>query len=171
MDLLDRLLAHDVWTTRQLLLQSRPLTDEQLDRRFDVDNRTLRECFEHIIDNMETWTDLLCERPVRDSSGLGPEAAAQAATIDGLLGRLSAIGREFAALSRSIARQNRWDDVYVDTLDRPPKQKTFGGTIAHLITHSMHHRAQAMYMLEQLGIHDHVEGDVLDWESMAFGWN
>ena len=58
----------------------------------------------------------------------------------------------------------------MDVLDEPPKQKTFGGTIAHLITHSMHHRAQAMFMLEQLGVRDHIEGDVLDWESFAFGW-
>ena len=45
MDLLDRLLGHDVWTTRQLLLQSRPLTDAQLDQWFEVDNRSLREYY------------------------------------------------------------------------------------------------------------------------------
>ena len=166
MDLLDRLLGHDVWTTRQLLLQSRPLTDAQLDQWFEVDNRSLRECYEHIIGNMETWCDLLYERPVRDQSVRGPEAA----TLDGMLNRLGAVGRDFAAISRTIARENRWDDVFVDVLDEPPKQKTFGGTIAHLITHSMHHRAQAMFMLEQLGVRDHIEGDVLDWESIAFGW-
>jgi len=166
MDLLDRLLAHDVWSTRQLLLQARPLTDAQWDQRFDMDHRTLRECFEHIIDNMETWRDLLYERPVRDSSALGVEST----TVDGLLGRLSTVGREFAAIAHRISRENRWDDVFVDTLDNPPRQKTFGGTIAHLITHSMHHRAQVMYMLEQLGIQDHIEGDVLGWESITLGW-
>ncbi len=80
------------------------------------------------------------------------------------------VGRDFAALSRTIARQQRWDDVFIDTLDDPPKKKTFGGAIAHLITHSMHHRAQAMYMLEELGQRDHIEGDVLSWESWSFGW-
>lgn len=165
MDLLDRLLAHDVWTTRQLLLAARPLSDEQLDRRFDIDRRTLRECFEHIIENMEIWSDLIAERPVR-----ADPADAQSGTIDGLLARLSAAGQDFAALARRIARDNAWDAVYLDTLDSPPRPKTYGGTIAHLITHSMHHRAQAMYMLECLGVSDHVEGDVLSWESQAFGW-
>ena len=64
MDLLDRLLGHDVWSTRQLLLQSKSLPDAKLDQRFDIDNRTLRECFVHIIENMEVWADLLHERPV-----------------------------------------------------------------------------------------------------------
>jgi len=165
LDLLDRLLAHDVWTTRQLLLAAQPLSDDQLDQRFDIDQRSLRECFDHIIENMEIWSDLMAERPVRD----GP-ADAQATTIAGLLARLGAAGQDFAALARRIARANAWDAVYMDTLDKPPTPKTYGGTIAHLITHSMHHRAQAMYMLECLGVRDHVEGDVLGWESRAFGW-
>ena len=70
MDLLDRLLAHDTWTTRQLLLRCQQLTDEQLDQEFDI-------------------------------------------------------------------------------------------------IHSMHHRAQLLYMLRLLGLTDLPEGDVLSWESHA----
>ncbi len=163
MDLLDRLLAHDAWTTRQLLLQARPLTDAQLDQRFDVDNRSLRECFEHIIDNVEVWTDLMRGLPDGD-------ADITDTTLDGLMRRLGNASRNLAAFARTIARENRWDDVFVDALDNPPRSRTFGGAIAHVITHSMHHRAQAMFMMEQLGIRDHIEGDVLSWEAVAFGW-
>ena len=42
--------------------------------------------------------------------------------------------------------------------------------IAHVITHSMHHRAQALCIIEQLGLTDLPEGDPLDWEHKAFGW-
>jgi len=28
-----------------------------------------------------------------------------------------------------------------------------------------------MYMMEQLGVRDHIEGDVLTWETTAFGWH
>ena len=73
MDLLDRLLGHDAWTTRQLLLRCRGLTDEQLDRRFDIGHETLRGTLVHIIGNLEVWTDLLHERPVR------PDAATASA--------------------------------------------------------------------------------------------
>ena len=165
MDLLDRLLEHDVWTTKQLLLQSKPLTDSQLDQPFDIDNRTLRECFIHIIRAMESWNDLLFERRVRSAAEFGVESH----TLDGLTARLDEAGEDLAVLARMIAREDRWDDVFTDVLDDPPRQKTFGGTIAHVITHSMHHRAQAMYIMEQLGIRDHIEGDVLGWEWITHG--
>jgi uncharacterized damage-inducible protein DinB len=161
MDLLDRMLGHDVWTTNQLLIQAGELTDEQLDTRFDVDNRSLRECFEHVIENMEIWTDLMFGRSVTDRAG---------ASISELQKRLHVAGRDLAELSRRIARENRWDDVFVDVLDNPPQKKTYGGGIGHLLTHSMHHRAQIMYMLEKLGKQEHIEGDLLTWESQAFGW-
>ena len=160
MDLLDRLLAHDVWSTNQLLFQSKSLTDSQLDKPFDVDSRTLRGCFIHIIQAMEIWNDLLYERPVRSSS----ELKAKLQSLDGLMTRLGDAGDELAVISKKVDREDRWDDVFTDILDNPPQKKTFGGTIAHIITHSMHHRAQAMYMMEQLGIRDHIEGDVLSWE-------
>ncbi|GAA5526821.1 DinB family protein [Herpetosiphon gulosus] len=161
MDLLDRLLGHDVWTTRQLLLQAQSLSPAQLDQQFAIDQRSLRECFEHIIENMEIWCDLMAERPVRDLTDN---------SIEALLQRLSNAGRDFAAIARTISREQRWDAVYADVLDEPPVQKTYGGTIGHLITHSMHHRAQIMLMLEQLGCQEHIEGDLLSWEAQAFGW-
>ena len=163
MDILDRLLGHDVWTTQQLLLQCQTLTPAQWDQPFDIDHGTLRATFVHLINAMEVWTDLLYERPVDPSTAQGEEPAQ-------LQQRLAHVAREFAALARAIGREQRYDDVFVDTLDQPPVPKTFGGAIAHVITHNMHHRAQLMYLMEQLGLRDHIEGDLLSWESTAFGW-
>jgi uncharacterized damage-inducible protein DinB len=89
--------------------------------------------------------------------------------LDGLIARLDEAGEELAGIARKIARKNRWDDVFTDVLDDPPRKKTFGGTITHVITHSMHHRAQVMYIMEQLGIRDHIKGDVLTWEQITYG--
>ena len=161
MDILDRLLAHDTWTTRQLLLACQPLPDEALDQEFEIDQRYLRKTFLHIIGNMETWTDLLCERPVQKRSG---------ESIPDLLDRLSAVSRDLANVARRVAREQRYDDCFMDTLDDPPRWKTFGGAIGHVITHDMHHRAQVMYLMERVGLADHIEGDLLSWESSAFGW-
>ncbi|HEY1014061.1 MAG TPA: DinB family protein [Herpetosiphonaceae bacterium] len=165
MDLLDWLLGHDAWTTRQLLLRAAPLADEQLDRPFDIDERSLRDCFVHIIENMEDWGDLL-----RGADPRAPAPERTGETIADLLRRHAAASRAFAGVARTVAREARYGELWTDTLDNPPTLKSYGGTIAHLITHSMHHRAQAMYMLEQLGCRDHVEGDVLSWEAQAFGW-
>ena len=162
MDILDRLLGHDSWSTRQLLLACQTLPDELLDQEFAIDHRSLRATFAHLIVNMETWTDLICEREVSERSGC---------TVTQLLQRHSVISREFAQVARTVARDQRYDDCFIDTLDNPPRRKTFGGAIGHVITHNMHHRAQLMFLMEKVGINEHIEGDLLTWESVAFGWS
>lgn len=161
MNLLDRLLGHDVWTTRQLLLACRDLPDEALDREFEIDHGSLRHTFVHLIDNMETWTALMAGREPQEHKGT---------SVDELLSRLSSVGREFAQLARRVEAESREDDCFMDTLDSPPIRKTFGGGIGHVLTHNMHHRAQVMFLMERVGLREHVEGDLLTWESTAFGW-
>jgi len=161
MNLLDRLLAHDAWTTQQLLAACETLSDELLDKAFEIDQQSLRRTFEHIIGNMEIWTDLLYERPVEKRSGN---------SISELHERLGVVSREFANIARRIDREQRYDDCFLDMLDRLPKLKTYGGAIGHLITHNMHHRAQVMFLMGRVGLTDHVEGDLLSWETIAFGW-
>ena len=161
MDILDRLLGHDTWTTRQLLLACQSLPDDLLDQEFDIDQGSLRKTFLHIVENMEVWTDLICERPVQERTG---------STVLELIERLSIISRDFANVARRIAREQRYDDCFMDTLDHPPRLKTYGGAIGHLLTHSMHHRAQIMFLMERVGLKEHIEGDLLSWESTSFGW-
>jgi uncharacterized damage-inducible protein DinB len=156
MDLLDRLLEHDRWTTQQLLSLCQNLTDDQLDRDFDIGHRTVRQTFRHTIYNVEAWSDLLAGRPVRKDPG--PSEASIAA----LSARLDRAAADFAGIARAVARRGGWDEK----CERPDtgQDLTYGGTIAHVITHSMHHRAQLLYLLRQLGVDDRPEGDVLSWE-------
>lgn len=161
MDILDRFLAHDTWTTRQLLLACQSLPDELLDKEFEIDHKSLRETFIHMLDNLEVWTDLLYERPVQDKSGN---------SIPELLERLNVASREFSKLAYKVSRENRFDDFFLDTLDMPPQLKSFGGTIGHVITHNMHHRAHIMFLMEKVGLNDHIEGDLLSWEAKSSGW-
>ena len=72
---------------------------------------------------------------------------------------------DFTALARDLTAASRLDDSYTDTLDDPPRRKTFGGTIAHLLTHDMHHRGEILHILQRLGLPDLPEGDVLGWEA------
>jgi uncharacterized damage-inducible protein DinB len=163
MDLLDRLLAHDAWTTGQLLLRCRELTDEQLDREIDIGHRTVRATLAHIIRNVEVWADLMGGQPVRADEG----AQGHRRTIPSLTARLERASGDLANVARCVARGGRWDERWLDVLDRPPMEKTYGGGIAHIITHSMHHRAQLLYMLRRLGLTNLPEGDVFSWEQQA----
>jgi uncharacterized damage-inducible protein DinB len=158
MDLLDRLLGHDAWTTRQLLLLSQGLTDEQLDREFDIGHRTLRATLLHIIRNVEVWSDLLAGRPV-------PVDPSEQRSVSALLTRLDRAAANLATVARAVAARHGWDERWIDPLDGI--EKTYGGGIAHVITHSMHHRAQVLYLLRRLGVAGLPEGDVLSWEQQA----
>jgi uncharacterized damage-inducible protein DinB len=158
MDLLDRLVGHDAWTTRQLLLFCQNLTDEQLDREFEIGHRTVRATLLHIIWNMEVWTDLMSGLAVRTSQGR---------SVSLMIERLDRVSAELARLARAVAKRGGWDERFVDSLDSPAAEKTYGGGIAHVITHSMHHRAQLLYLLRRLGVEGLPEGDVLSWEQQT----
>ena len=159
MDLLDRLLGHDAWTTRQLLLRCKELADAQFDQDFDIGLRTVRKTLLHILRNMEAWSDLMAGVPVRAEEADGSVAA--------MIARLDRAAADLAAVAKAVAQRGGWDGKFVDPLDRPPTEKTFGGGIAHVITHSMHHRAQLLHMLRRLGVKGLPEGDVLSWEQQA----
>jgi uncharacterized damage-inducible protein DinB len=156
MDLLDRLLGHDAWTTRQLLEICDTLDDDALDREFDIGHRTLRRTLDHIIRNMEIWSTLMSEEEVKPNSDR---------TIPGMIERLSAAATRLETISRRIADTDAWDELWTDHLDDPPRQKRFGTAIAHVVTHSMHHRAQVLYMLRLSNVDSLPEGDVFSWEN------
>ena len=157
MTILETLLAHDAWTTRQLLLRCRELSDEQLDRVFDIGGRSLRDTFVHLVECMELHMDSLQDRPER--------LLADTYDIAGWLTRHSLVAQDLASFASRVEREGIEDDLFGGD-----RKHTLGGGIAHLITHGMHHRAQAMYILEQLGVKDVLEGDVLGWEAQARGW-
>lgn len=156
MNMLDRFLGHDLATTRELLHLCLNLSDEEMDRVFDAGWGTLRKTFDHMIGNIEIWTDLMMERPVREVSG---QVSARQ-----LLERLERSYSEFAGFARQIEREGRLDDLWTDVLDEPPAQKSFGGAIGHIITHNMHHRAEVLHMMHRLGMKHLPEGDLMGWD-------
>ena len=158
LDLLDRLLEHDVWTTRRVLEYVNLLAEEQLDEDFDIGHRTIRNTLEHMIGNIEIWTDLMAARPVRP-----PPTTRQSAFE---LGQRSELAyADFTQLARGLRDAQRLNEMYLDVLDQPPKQKSYAGTILHVITHNHMHRAELLHILKRLGVQGIIEGDVLSWEA------
>ncbi|MDP1796678.1 MAG: DinB family protein [Planctomycetaceae bacterium] len=157
MDLLDRLLGHDCWTTNLLLEMCGSFTDTQLDQNFDIGPGTLRTTFDHIIWNMEAWSAAM------DGSAAIPRPTDK--SIAGLQQRLATAAERLRRIARRVAENNAWDELWTDRLDQPPNQKSFGTSIAHVITHSMHHRAQILNMLKCSGVTSLPEGDVFSWEN------
>jgi uncharacterized damage-inducible protein DinB len=165
MTLLDRLLGHDAWTTRQMLLLCRSMPNAQLDATFEMSHGSIRKTFLHIIRNMEAWADQMAGRPVRPNRNEEPDQR----SIDGMLRRLDDAANDLRTVAKAVEARNGWDEVWLDPADEGYREKSFGGTIAHVITHSMHHRAQLIFMLRKLGLTDIPEGDVLLWEGLTGG--
>jgi uncharacterized damage-inducible protein DinB len=160
MDILERLLQHDIWMTQNLLERCRELTSAQLNQAFDIGHHTLLETWEHLIGNVEVWTDLMSALPLTKRS-------ARPATLAELTARYGVAVARFGKLARRLAAENRLDDLWIDVLDNPPTQKTYGGAIVHVLTHNHSHRTEILHILERLGLTNLIEGDVLGWEQHA----
>ncbi len=159
MDLLDRLLGHDDLTTQQVLGCCRSLPCELLLQPLALGHATIAGTVRHMLQNVQIWTDLMAERPQQmmvawSNTDVECWCTAWQQTYMG-----------FAVFALQVADADRWDDSYLDILDDPPKRKTFGGTIAHVITHNMHHRGELIRALKHIGVADVPEGDVLSWET------
>lgn len=141
MDVLDRLLDHDLWGTTQLLELSRGLSDAQFDQDFDIGNRTLRGSFDHVILNTDFWTGLMLGQPIdykRDPSSL-----------ETLFTDHERSHAAFAALARRIRDEGRLEDTFTDHYE---SQMTYGGAILHVILHNAEHRTEIVHIFARLGV-------------------
>ena len=160
MDLLDRLLGHDEWTTGECLRRCRELSPEQMRRRHDMGWGSVQATLLHMISNVQVWTELM-----RDGDSPTARTDDPILDIDGLERLHRSSYEAFAAFARRVRDEGRWDETWVDVLDDPPREKSYGGAVLHVITHDMHHRSEVLHMLQRLGLADLPEGDLLGWEA------
>jgi len=106
MNLLDRLLGHDAWTTRQLLLLCEPLSDEELDRPLDISHGSLRAIFAHVVRNIEAWANLLDGKPMES---LGTPLPGW--SIAEMIERLDCRSEHLAVDARSVAEREACDEM------------------------------------------------------------
>lgn len=159
MNMLDRFLEHDLAATRTLLQLCLDLTEAQMDQVFDAGWGTLRRTFDHMIYNIEVWTDMMMARPVHSASR-------QLSAYE-LLERLERAYDDFALFALEMECAGCLNDLWMDVLDNPPTQKSYGGAIGHVITHNMHHRAELLHMMHRLGMKNLPDGDLMTWDQTS----
>jgi uncharacterized damage-inducible protein DinB len=154
---IDVLLGHDQWATRNIIETCSHLSHEQFHQRFEMGPGSLHDTTTHIVTAIRVWADLLAGREQR------PRLEGTERTTAELLSLLDEAAADFSAL----AAQYPLDDV----VTRQREGKTFrlsrSGVIAHVATHGMHHRAQCLNMLRQLGVKPLPPNSVADWMNMA----
>lgn len=157
MDLLDRMLGHDRWATTQLLELCDSLTDEQLEREFDIGHRNLRTTLVHMIFVIDLWTGLMEGRSVnRDRSTQDYDGS-----ITSLKEDHARFHTNFSSFARKVHDENRLDEVFIDHFD---VRESMGATILQVLHHNAEHRSEIRHMLERLGVPDMWDYDPQEWE-------
>jgi len=158
---LDILLAHDRWATLELLGVCRGLTEEEFGRVFPMGVGSLKMTVGHMVWAMMTWTDTLEGREVK-----GRPAAYEAGFSAGEL--VGMHERAFAAFE-AAARRHPVEGVVKRVREGREHLFSRGAVITHVATHGMHHRAQCLNMLRQLGVKKLPASSVAEWTRLADG--
>jgi uncharacterized damage-inducible protein DinB len=168
MDLLDRLLGYDAWMTRQILERSRAVAPTDLHRPFDVGHGTFYATAAHLIASVRTWVDLMTGVTTRSNTPARWDSLYDGRwdglSVDDLIARYDEAMADFSSFARRIRDEGRLDERWADNFMDPPKQRTYGGAIGHVITHDNLHRGELVHILARLGVADPGERDLLDWE-------
>lgn len=142
-----RYFAYADWARDTVHTAARALTDEQLDRPFEMGLGTLRMTLLHVRFAEQWWLDNHLHGP----AGSFPELPADApvATIERLYDETAAVrNRVLAELTDEELRRT------VQIRPRPDVLREFpvGEVLLQLCSHGTHHRAQAANMLRHLGV-------------------
>jgi uncharacterized damage-inducible protein DinB len=157
-DPVEILLAHDLWATRNIIEACAALTPEQFHHRFDMGPGSLHDTTTHILGAMRVWGDVLAGREQRPRlEGSNRSTTELLVLLDELSADLLAGARTYP-LDETITRQR---------LDGMTMLLSRGGVITHVATHGMHHRAQCLNMLRQLGVTPLPKSSVVEWMTTA----
>ncbi len=152
----DILLSHDRWATQNILDACAKLTPEQFHHRFEMGFGSLHDTVTHVLAAMRGWGDLIAGRENR------PRLEGATRTIAELQALLDEIMADFAATAKT--------HPFEETVTRERDGKTYiftrGAVLTHVTTHGMHHRAQCLNMLRQLGL-DQPPSSVMQWAMTA----
>ncbi len=148
------LLAHSHAADRDLFAACRSLTEEQLDRAFAMGPGSIRATLAHNIGAMQVWADAYAGRPRR---GWLPDEGPRS------LAELERLAEEAHEEWAAIAAAHPLDTVLERQRDGKTQRFTRAHIIAHVTTHSVHHRAQMINMLRQLGLSPLPTGSAMSW--------
>jgi uncharacterized damage-inducible protein DinB len=141
------LFQHNDWGREQLMAVADRLTDEQLDRPFEMGPGTLRKTLEHIFAAEWVWLARWGGR-----SPTQGECPRNLPTMGDLLRVWRETATQREAFLNTLTDADLERDVdYRNTVGKPGRYQ-LGIMMLHVCTHGTHHRAQAINMLRQLGV-------------------
>jgi uncharacterized damage-inducible protein DinB len=131
---------------------SQALSDEQLDRRFEMGVGTLRNTLIHMIDAGGAWHAALTG--TNDYQPLDPKAS-----IDEITQKHATVAKSFATFCKTGSTA----DILNATRGTRAITVPRGLISTHFLTHGTHHRAQCLNMLRHLGVNPLPQSSVMQW--------
>jgi uncharacterized damage-inducible protein DinB len=155
----DILLAHDRWATRNVLDACATLTRDQFHTRFDIGPGSLHDTIRHILGATRGWTGMLRGEMLPGRTPPPRLESEGEKTVEQLIAMHATIADDFEAAARAGAMSD------IITGERAGKSYSFtrGAIFTHVTTHAVHHRAQCLNMLRQLGVDKRPAVDVVEW--------
>ena len=146
LDLIRRYYAYSDWAQERVHASAATLTDEQLDRPFDIGLGSLRATLLHIRDGEQSWLESWTGPPSKEYDQQPPTTSI--AELRHLFQQTAQRRNAFLDGSDAATLQNP-----VSVWVTPEKKLSFalGETVLQLHSHGTHHRAQAVNMLRRLG--------------------
>lgn len=138
--------TYDRWANDRVLSVAKDLPDEALDRKFDMGPGSLRETMRHIYGADRIWFERVggpnaaAMPPAKDIKSITQLIDAAHQLDDARSGWLAGLSEE--AVRQPIDYKNMKGEPYTNKLC---------DILLHVCTHGIHHRAQAMAMLRQIG--------------------
>ena len=169
--LLKVLFEVDFWATRQLLAACCALPPEQFQRDLGIGPGSLERTLTHLVGTLSFFADRLARRPARprlESDGQRHDAAEltehfERAAVE--LEQAAGAAQARHALSDTL----NWTDSDEGQIEAAD-QLSYAVAFAQIIDHGIHHRTQAMDMLELLRVAQSVDWHPFDWdEAVRFG--
>ena len=160
-DLLEKMVAHHVWLTGEMIRVAGYLTDDQLDETLvveddDDEGQTIRSLLSRLVGQMGMWNAAMATRDYDWS-------VEEHESISSMRRRLGIEGPRYLAHVREVCDQGRIDDTFVDALCEPAEVFSYGGMIAHVLTFAAHRRTLAVLALAKHGVGDLGWGDPMRW--------
>lgn len=153
------LLTHNKWANTQIMNACATMSEDDFKRPIEMGMGSLYATMVHIGGAMRGWADLL--------AGRGFRAQAEEASYErsALVAMLDEAADELTQLASAYPMNE------IVTRERGGKEYSFtrGAVITHVTTHGMHHRAQCLNMLRQLGKESLPPISVVEWTLMGEG--
>jgi len=160
-DLLEKMVAHHVWLTGEMIRVAGYLTDDQLDETLvveddDDEGQTIRSLLSRLVGQMGMWNAAMATRDY-DWSVEDHESVAS------MRRRLAIEGPRYLAHVREVCDEGRLDDTFVDALCEQAEVFTYGGMVAHVLTFAAYRRTLVVMAFDRHGIDELGWGDPMRW--------